>query len=274
MLFGRFGDIIYVKIPPGKGCGFVQFVHRPVAEIAMASMQSQVQPSWDCMGCHANDHPMVANNQVHIAAAAAPAWPFRHFALALITVTSMLWLLACAHSPGSLPFRCMSCPHACVQVFHGSAIRISWGRSSSASRGLAGVPSSPAAASAFSRPQGSANLAYPAFHQRQPQQAEYSQRSVAGLAAAQDLYAHLHAAYAAQQAALPLQLAAQRQVGSHSQPSYLLVQHPAFSGHAAVQSRLIMHICQVHLAAVCPLEHPCRARLPAPAAADTQRKPG
>lgn len=41
-LFGRFGDIIYVKVPPGKGCGFVQYVHRPVAELAMATMQSQV----------------------------------------------------------------------------------------------------------------------------------------------------------------------------------------------------------------------------------------
>lgn len=41
-LFGRFGDIIYVKIPPGKGCGFVQYVLRPVAEVAMATMQSQV----------------------------------------------------------------------------------------------------------------------------------------------------------------------------------------------------------------------------------------
>ena len=43
-LFGRFGDIIYVKIPPGKGCGFVQYVHRPVAETAMKTMQSQVRP--------------------------------------------------------------------------------------------------------------------------------------------------------------------------------------------------------------------------------------
>lgn len=42
-LFGRFGEIIYVKIPPGKGCGFVQYVHRPVAETAMKAMQSQVR---------------------------------------------------------------------------------------------------------------------------------------------------------------------------------------------------------------------------------------
>ena len=41
--FGRFGDIIYVKIPPGKGCGFVQYVHRSVAEVAMTTMQGQVR---------------------------------------------------------------------------------------------------------------------------------------------------------------------------------------------------------------------------------------
>ena len=39
VLFGRFGDIVYTKIPPGKGCGFVQFVQRPAAETAMAQMQ-------------------------------------------------------------------------------------------------------------------------------------------------------------------------------------------------------------------------------------------
>lgn len=39
-LFGRFGEIVYTKIPPGKGCGFVQFVHRAPAEAAMATMQA------------------------------------------------------------------------------------------------------------------------------------------------------------------------------------------------------------------------------------------
>jgi len=33
--FSMFGDITYVKIPPGKGCGFVQFVHRQSAEMAI-----------------------------------------------------------------------------------------------------------------------------------------------------------------------------------------------------------------------------------------------
>lgn len=36
--FLPFGDIVYTKIPPGKGCGFVQFVHRQSAEMAIAQM--------------------------------------------------------------------------------------------------------------------------------------------------------------------------------------------------------------------------------------------
>ena len=44
-IFGRYGDIIYTKIPPGKGCGFVQFVQRTAAETAMAQMQGQVRLS-------------------------------------------------------------------------------------------------------------------------------------------------------------------------------------------------------------------------------------
>ena len=43
--FGRFGDIVYTKIPAGKGCGFVQYVNRPSAELAMQQMQGQVQPT-------------------------------------------------------------------------------------------------------------------------------------------------------------------------------------------------------------------------------------
>jgi hypothetical protein len=42
VVFGRFGDIIYVKIPQGKGCGFVQFVLRTSAERAMTTMQGQL----------------------------------------------------------------------------------------------------------------------------------------------------------------------------------------------------------------------------------------
>ena len=44
ILFGRYGDIVYTKIPPGKGCGFVQFVQRPAAEAAMGQMQ--VRSCW------------------------------------------------------------------------------------------------------------------------------------------------------------------------------------------------------------------------------------
>lgn len=50
--FMAFGEITYVKIPPGKGCGFVQFTTRQSAETAIAQMQgypignSRVRLSW------------------------------------------------------------------------------------------------------------------------------------------------------------------------------------------------------------------------------------
>mmetsp|Transcript_5382 Transcript_5382/g.11823 ORF Transcript_5382/g.11823 Transcript_5382/m.11823 type:complete len:327 (-) Transcript_5382:2030-3010(-) len=51
-VFLRYGDIVYVKIPQGKGCGFVQFVDRRAAEVAMSEMSgaiignSAVRISW------------------------------------------------------------------------------------------------------------------------------------------------------------------------------------------------------------------------------------
>ncbi|CAO3648082.1 unnamed protein product [Cunninghamella blakesleeana] len=50
--FTPFGKIIYVKIPPGKGCGFVQYVSRSSAESAMKYMngyqigQSRIRIYW------------------------------------------------------------------------------------------------------------------------------------------------------------------------------------------------------------------------------------
>ncbi|KAJ3410366.1 hypothetical protein HDV05_003844, partial [Chytridiales sp. JEL 0842] len=50
--FAQFGEIVYTKIPPGKGCGFVQFSHRQSAEMAIAQMNnaviggSRVRLSW------------------------------------------------------------------------------------------------------------------------------------------------------------------------------------------------------------------------------------
>lgn len=43
-IFVPFGDIVYVKIPSGKGCGFVQFSQRSDAETAMLQMNGQVCP--------------------------------------------------------------------------------------------------------------------------------------------------------------------------------------------------------------------------------------
>ncbi|KAI9356264.1 hypothetical protein DFJ73DRAFT_623217 [Zopfochytrium polystomum] len=50
--FSQFGEIVYTKIPPGKGCGFVQYSHRHSAEIAIQQMNnaliggSRVRLSW------------------------------------------------------------------------------------------------------------------------------------------------------------------------------------------------------------------------------------
>ncbi|KAJ3008015.1 hypothetical protein HKX48_008816 [Thoreauomyces humboldtii] len=50
--FSPFGEITYTKIPPGKACGFVQFVHRHSAELAITQMNgfmianSRVRLSW------------------------------------------------------------------------------------------------------------------------------------------------------------------------------------------------------------------------------------
>ncbi|KAI8341727.1 hypothetical protein BC941DRAFT_345782 [Chlamydoabsidia padenii] len=50
--FIPFGEVTYVKIPPGKGCGFVQYVSRQSAEMAIERMngfqigQSRIRLSW------------------------------------------------------------------------------------------------------------------------------------------------------------------------------------------------------------------------------------
>jgi len=44
--FSGYGEIVYVKIPPGRGCGFVQYVLRASAELAIAKMQGG-----DVQGC-------------------------------------------------------------------------------------------------------------------------------------------------------------------------------------------------------------------------------
>uniref|UniRef100_V5EVC9 RRM domain-containing protein n=1 Tax=Kalmanozyma brasiliensis (strain GHG001) TaxID=1365824 RepID=V5EVC9_KALBG len=50
--FEHFGEITYVKIPPGKGCGFVQYVRKQDAEIAIQRMNgfpilnSKIRLSW------------------------------------------------------------------------------------------------------------------------------------------------------------------------------------------------------------------------------------
>ena len=57
-IFVPFGDIVYVKIPSGKGCGFVQLSQRSDAETAMLQMNGQV--------CAPQGHPVpVAELRLH-----------------------------------------------------------------------------------------------------------------------------------------------------------------------------------------------------------------
>lgn len=52
VVFEPFGSIVYVNIPLGKGCGFIQFVERSAGESAIANMQgfpignSRIRLSW------------------------------------------------------------------------------------------------------------------------------------------------------------------------------------------------------------------------------------
>lgn len=53
--FGLLGDIAYIRIPAGRGCGFVGFVHRKNAEAAISTLQGlringyKVRLSWGSM---------------------------------------------------------------------------------------------------------------------------------------------------------------------------------------------------------------------------------
>lgn len=57
VFFAPFGAITYVKIPPGKGCGFVQFVRKADAERAIERMQGfpigggRIRLSWGRSQC-------------------------------------------------------------------------------------------------------------------------------------------------------------------------------------------------------------------------------
>ncbi|KAH9322487.1 hypothetical protein KI387_017126 [Taxus chinensis] len=62
-IFGQFGELVYVKIPQGKGCGFVQFGSRASAEEALQRMhgtvigQQTVRLSWGRTPAYKQDQP-------------------------------------------------------------------------------------------------------------------------------------------------------------------------------------------------------------------------
>lgn len=72
--FAPFGEVSYVKVPAGKGCGFVQYVTRASAEQAIERMNgfvigtSRIRLSW---GRSQADKAPVQNNHAAVAAASA-----------------------------------------------------------------------------------------------------------------------------------------------------------------------------------------------------------
>jgi len=75
--FGLLGDIAYIRIPPGRGCGFVGFVHRKNAENAISTLQGlringyKVRLSWGSM--RAGVRTAAAKNQAAVAVARVAA---------------------------------------------------------------------------------------------------------------------------------------------------------------------------------------------------------
>lgn len=80
--FAPFGPITYVKIPPGKGCGFVSYVHRQSAEQAIAQLNgslignNRIRLSWGRNSNPSNSqnapqqqpqHPMMLNQHQSVA---------------------------------------------------------------------------------------------------------------------------------------------------------------------------------------------------------------
>lgn len=72
--FQHFGEITYVKVPPNKGCGFVQFVRRSDAELAIAKMhdfpihgKSRIRLSWGrSQGDKQVEHVRKLANALHV----------------------------------------------------------------------------------------------------------------------------------------------------------------------------------------------------------------
>ncbi|KMZ71279.1 Polyadenylate-binding protein RBP47B [Zostera marina] len=68
-IFAQFGELAYVKIPPGRGCGFVQYAARPFAEEAMLRIhgsvigQQMVRLSWGRSAVHKQDQSGVWGQQ-------------------------------------------------------------------------------------------------------------------------------------------------------------------------------------------------------------------
>lgn len=75
-VFSPYGEVVHVKIPVGKRCGFVQFVTRPSAEQALLMLQGaligaqNVRLSWGRSLSNKQAQPQQESNQWGAAAAA------------------------------------------------------------------------------------------------------------------------------------------------------------------------------------------------------------
>ncbi|KAM0868389.1 hypothetical protein ACQ4PT_041373 [Festuca glaucescens] len=77
LVFAPFGEVIHVKIPVGKRCGFVQFINRPSAEQALQLLQGtliggqNVRLSWGRSPSNKQTQPQQESNQWGAGAGAA-----------------------------------------------------------------------------------------------------------------------------------------------------------------------------------------------------------
>ena len=123
-IFQPFGEIVYVKIPSGKGCGFVQFTQRSNAETAMLQLNGQVEAAPFVQSCSHQGFTATAYDGMRLDLSIQ-----RQNIVNICTQSNA----CCISGHGDGPK-----PPPALQMVGNSSIRISWGRSS-ANRNAAGV---------------------------------------------------------------------------------------------------------------------------------------
>lgn len=128
--FQGFGEITYVKIPPGKGCGFVQFVQRHAAEMAINQMQgypignSRVRLSWgrsqNNSGPAGTPYRPAPPPPQFQAMGMAPAHPYGNFAQHQVSFPPSLSLITTVQKANNLTVELSSiCIPLCTGIANG-----------------------------------------------------------------------------------------------------------------------------------------------------------